>query len=469
MTNDNLTAIIGIYDNETAAKQAKSKLESGINEKLIKVEDLALVSRDKQGKMHVQTHATAVKKGTVLGGTLGFALSALAGPGGLLLSTAAGAFLGRYTTQRVGTVISREQAQGLKDYLRPGMHALVVVTDVVWQGEAERRLANEQGFVTALSIDSEEEQAVPQPAEIHATPALAPPYPRMYVIINPASGKNEPILNTLNDVFHAFDIQWDVGLTHQYGDAQKLARQAAESGQYDLVVGYGGDGTQHEIVNGLMHTGITMGILPGGTGNGLGTGLGVPRNLSEAALLLCQSRHTRSLDVAAMRQEGEEDTYFIQRLYAGIEPEQQTSREMKDKYGPFAYFISLKSQIETMPTVDYKLTIDGQEITDRGQKCYIVNSATTGSGLSIDVNFQPDDGLLDVFVVGRDMETIKAASARFLQLPTAVAGMHYWRGKTVTLETTPSQALWYDGEFAGRTPVTVEVLPGAIKVAVPLS
>lgn len=456
---ENLTFVIGIYENEKEAQAAQDLLESGMGEKLIKVDDLAIVRRDKNGKLHVKTHATAVKKGTVLGGGLGFALSALAGPGGLILSTAAGALMGHFTTQRVGTIISRTQARELEEYLRPGMHAIVAVVDKVWQGEAERRLVSEQGFVIALD-PQDEDLTVPTPEEVQAIP----PYPRIYVIINPASGGDEPILNTLNDVFSTYDIQWDVGLTHKYGDAKKLARQAAESGNYDLVVGYGGDGTQHEIINGLMHTAVPLGILPGGTGNGLGTGLGISRNLREATLLLCQSRQTRKLDVASI---GDGKQYFIQRLYAGIEPEQQTSREMKNKYGPFAYFISLKEQIATMPTVDYKLTIDGQEIHDQGQKCYIVNSATTGSGLSIDVNFQPDDGYLDVFVVGRNMETVKAAGARFLQLPTAVAGMHYWRGKKVTLEATPSQAIWYDGEFAGRTPVSVEVLPEAIEIVVP--
>ena len=45
------------------------------------------------------------------------------------------------------------------------------------------------------------------------------PYPRVHVVINPASGKDEPILNTLNDVFHAHGVDWDVSITHKYGDA----------------------------------------------------------------------------------------------------------------------------------------------------------------------------------------------------------------------------------------------------------
>jgi len=69
------------------------------------------------------------------------------------------------------------------------------------------------------------------------------PYPRVHVIINPAAGHDEPILNTLNDVFHPADVEWDVSITHKFGDATRLTKEAVARG-VDLVAGYGGDGTQ---------------------------------------------------------------------------------------------------------------------------------------------------------------------------------------------------------------------------------
>ena len=67
------------------------------------------------------------------------------------------------------------------------------------------------------------------------------PYPKVHVVINPASGQDEPILNVLNHVFHPAGITWDVSLTHKSGDATHLAAQAVASG-VDLVAAYGGDG-----------------------------------------------------------------------------------------------------------------------------------------------------------------------------------------------------------------------------------
>src|SRR5262245_28970234 len=125
------------------------------------------------------------------------------------------------------------------------------------------------------------------------------PYPKIHVVINPASGKDEPILNTLNDVFHPYDVDWDISITKKYGDATEQAKAAIARG-VDLVVGYGGDGTQHEIANAILSTGskIPMGILPGGTGNGFAREMNIPKTLRPAVQLLCSSRHIRKIDAA---------------------------------------------------------------------------------------------------------------------------------------------------------------------------
>ncbi len=73
----------------------------------------------------------------------------------------------------------------------------------------------------------------------------------IHVVVNPASGRDEPVLNVLNDVFGGHEVDWQVSVTHRYGDAGLQTRTAIEDG-VDLVAGYGGDGTQHEIANALV-------------------------------------------------------------------------------------------------------------------------------------------------------------------------------------------------------------------------
>jgi YegS/Rv2252/BmrU family lipid kinase len=289
---------------------------------------------------------------------------------------------------------------------------------------------------------------------------MTPPYKRIHVVINPASGKGQPMLKYLADLCKQYDVEWDISLTKKYGDATQQAKGALARG-VDLVVGHGGDGTQHEIANAVMGTGRSMGILPGGTGNGFAAEMGIPKDYRKAVEVLCTSSNVRHVDVMQIG-----DQYCIQRLYAGIEPEQQVSREQKDKYGTLAYALMTGKQLKASIDAPMTLTIDGQRIETHGLKCYIVNSGQGGKG-SIDREFRVDDGLLDVFVISHNPISMIAAAERFLQIPSFNARLYYWRGREITLESEPSKALWADGEEFGRTPVTVKVLPRALSVVVP--
>lgn len=284
---------------------------------------------------------------------------------------------------------------------------------------------------------------------------------RFHVIINPAAGKDEPILNVLNDIFREYGIDWDISVTKKYGDAARQAREAIARGA-TLVAGYGGDGTQHEIANALAGSEVLLGVLPGGTGNGFGHELGLPQKLDEATRLLCTSSRTRAIDVVRA---GEE--FFIQRLYTGTEPEQQTSRELKDKYGGLAYFINMFQQANNRE-IPYRLTIDGVTHEIPAMRVYVVNSGQTKSGRSITGALSaPDDGLLEVFAINaHNVETMKAAAERFLDYDTPISEKYFWRGREIQIDADPDQPVWTDGEFYGRTPVKVEVLPGSVRVVV---
>ena len=302
------------------------------------------------------------------------------------------------------------------------------------------------------------------------------PYNNIHIVINPASGKDEPIINTINDVFYQNGIDWSVSITKKYGDATEQAYAALAAGA-GLVVGYGGDGTQHEIANAVLRwageSGKTMpmGVLPGGTGNGFCREMNIPNKLRPAVELLCGGNRLRKIDVAQLSDLGEahvNDDFFIQRLYVGIEPEEQTSREMKDKYGVFAYAVSINERSKTTKQSKYRATLDGEEFNFEAFKLYVVNSGMMGTGFSITDKYAIDDGLLDVFLMNSEAtDTITAAVDRFLHLNTDAANRYYRQGKELTVETDPDQPIWADGEYIGRTPVTVKVLPGELSIVVP--
>lgn len=290
---------------------------------------------------------------------------------------------------------------------------------------------------------------------------MTPIYPRIHIVINPASGKDEPILNTLNDVFNAHGIDWSVSITHRYGDATASARAAAESG-HDLVAGYGGDGTQHEVATGLLDTGVVMGVLPGGTGNGFARELGIPNDLRSAAELLCISERTRAIDVVQT-----DRGPFIQRLYVGIEPEEQTSREAKNKYGTLAYVLTARNR--TLTRARYRVYIDGHELELQANQCYVVNASHAGSGLSVTGGRSVvDDGLLEFFPLDlHNPGTVSGAALRMFKLPAPIADQFFWQGRSIEVDTDPDQPVWADGEQFGRTPISMEVQTRALRIVVP--
>ena len=286
---------------------------------------------------------------------------------------------------------------------------------------------------------------------------------RIHFVINPAAGQDEPILNVINDVCHQHEVEWTSSVTHKFGDATALARQAVQRG-YEIVAGYGGDGTQHEIANGVLGTSAVMGILPGGTGNNFAKEMGTPQSLRPAVELLCTSNNIRGVDVVQM-----DDICFILRLYVGIEPEQQTTREEKDRYGKLAYLTDAYRKARTSKEVQYRITIDGEGIEVPGMVLYVVNAAKSGAGISVAGGLSKiDDGLMDSFILDmNDLHTIAGEVDRVLKLDTHNAREYMRQGKEMTIETDPDQPVWMDGEYIGRTPITLQVRPLALSVVVP--
>jgi YegS/Rv2252/BmrU family lipid kinase len=287
-------------------------------------------------------------------------------------------------------------------------------------------------------------------------------YKRVQVIINPAAGQDEPILNTLNDVFRQYEVEWDAKITHGPGEATRFVQQAVADG-VDLVAGYGGDGTQMEIASGVLGSNTPMAILPGGTGNAMAFELEVPRNLRQAVELICTSSNRRAVDLAKIG-----DRYFMLRLYTGPQKEYLASREEKDRYGLLAYPAASLRVLKHLTVAQYKLTIDGQEIDDEGMMCFIFNAESMG-GIEVpkSVDISVSDGLLDIFMANNDRESRRAIANYVLTSGKNQTNIHHWQAKEITIEADPPQPVWIDGEPFGQTPLTATVVPQAIQVVVP--
>jgi YegS/Rv2252/BmrU family lipid kinase len=290
--------------------------------------------------------------------------------------------------------------------------------------------------------------------------------PRIQVVVNPAAGQPQPVLWTLNRVFRETDARWDVGITHEPGDGVRIAREAAEAGA-DVVAAYGGDGTVMEVANGLMETDVPLAILPGGTGNILSVELGIPQALEDAARLACSDeRVIRQVDVA---QAG--NRYFLLRLWTGYTAKQlqNLSRESRDQYGRLAYAISAFQALSEREWIRLSFELDGEQVDFEGVACMVANAASLGiPGLSLSPEVDIGDGLIDVLSIRDiDLNALSALAASIASIASKPESMRHWQVREVTITTDPVQPVVADGEDWGETPVTVKVLPQALRVIVP--
>lgn len=288
---------------------------------------------------------------------------------------------------------------------------------------------------------------------------------RIHVIINPAAGRSEPILNTLNEVFHPAGLKWDVSITQESGDAAKFASKASGNG-VDIVAAYGGDGTVMEVARGLRGTDTPMMILPGGTANLMSLELDLPRNLAQAAEVAISDRSTiRAIDIG---QAG--DNFFILRVGFGFSGKkvEATSREMKDRFGVLAYTIGAVKALRETDIMQWKLTLDGVEKDAEGLTLLVDNAGTFGiRGLSHSSKVRIDDGLLDVIVV-RDIgfSSVYSIGASITDRQPDASTFQHWQARQVRIESDPPSIINGDGEIWGKTPVDIRILPGAVKVLV---
>jgi diacylglycerol kinase (ATP) len=295
---------------------------------------------------------------------------------------------------------------------------------------------------------------------------MSQPYKKIHVVINPASGQNQPILNVLNDVFHKAGVEWDVSITHTAGDATRQAKAAAESG-VDLVAAYGGDGTQMEVANGLLGTGVPQAILPGGTGNAMAHELHISIHLQEAAQLIVSSSRRRAIDLARSG-----DRVYMLRAYTGVPAEAGASREEKDRLGQLAYIRASLQIASSMKPILYCGHVDGQKFETEALICFILNAGSIGGVLGLELptvgNVNISDGLLDLYAIeAQTSQPFISLPRQLLRTEDSRFKIYHWQGSEISLEAIPPQDVWIDGEVGGETPFVTRVIPQALEIVVP--
>ena len=325
-----------------------------------------------------------------------------------------------------------------------------------------------------------------EPLAAHPAATPQPAVRRVAVVFNPATSPDDAP-ERKRDLQAALDaagveVVWLETTKQEAG--QGLTRQAVEQG-VDLVLAAGGDGTVMACVTGLAASGVPLAVLPGGTGNLLALNLDLPSDL-DGALDVALHGDRRELDVGAL--DGGADRFVIM---SGLGFDAAMLRDanpaLKARIGALAYVLSGLRQLRRRPG-RFRIRLDDQPpITRVGQGLLIVNLGRLQGGLTVVPDARPDDGVLDVAVLGTrtPVDWLRLATQVLLRRqrhgqvqqrqasPPGPAGppwlpVELFRARRVEVDCDRPQPVERDGDPAGSTRrLVVEILPRALTLCVP--
>ncbi len=296
---------------------------------------------------------------------------------------------------------------------------------------------------------------------------------RALLIANPAAARTaKDAVNTVSRTLRGGGWEIEVLATGGPGDARELAEYGVREG-VDVVTVFGGDGTTMQAAAALVGTDVSLGVIPGGTGNLLAGNLRIPASPARAARALLAAK-PRLFDLGRMeRLTGPQ--YFAVACGAGYDAQVMaaTVSEQKRRWGMAAYVATSLRLITDIRSTLHVITIDGVEYEANAAMVLVANCGEVIPPLvRLGPGIAPDDGLLDVVVVRADnfSQSLRAVWDLLRVgpgMPAAGTFVGHARGKEVRVESERVQPVQLDGEPGGKTPFTVTVVPGAIRIMVP--
>lgn len=250
--------------------------------------------------------------------------------------------------------------------------------------------------------------------------------------------------------------------------AAAIAREHAARGA-DLVLAAGGDGTINEVAEGLVHSQVPLGILPAGTANVLATELRLGSRLEQAAARLGDCRPHR-IAVGHITCESGVSRHFL--LMAGIGLDAHivyhVSGSLKDRTGKFAYWVAGWSLLgRSLP--EFQADVEGE--TRRCSFALASKVRNYGGDFEIarDVSLFDDHFEVVLFEGRSSVRYVKYFCGLMLNRIEGMRGITVRRARCLKLAGSADRRIYVqiDGEFAGRLPAEIRIVPDALTLLVP--
>ncbi|WP_214797013.1 diacylglycerol kinase family protein [Exiguobacterium sp. s5] len=289
---------------------------------------------------------------------------------------------------------------------------------------------------------------------------------RAMIISNPTSGASETMLGEVVGTVESLYDEILIRKTLEQGDA---ARFAEASGSFEHLIVIGGDGTLHEVVNGLMSLPKderpTVGLVPGGTCNDFARALDLPVEPIEAARLFKMS-HVQPVDVMRVN-----DRYGLNFIGVGLiaDASRQIDPLQKESLGSIGYFLATIRQFRELDPFDVRIEQDGEVVHDGPVSfLYVGNGAYLGTVPTKLPTQSFTDGLVEVVhssAIGFPM--IRQLLTQQLGLEQSSPEWVHLQMSQLTVHLSESQIIDVDGEHFEADRLHIDVLPSELTFLVP--
>ena len=297
---------------------------------------------------------------------------------------------------------------------------------------------------------------------------------KIAIILNGISLEKEilyqKILPKLSSLFSV-----EVFETLTLNDAISLASKAVKK-RFDVILAAGGDGTLHQVLNGILNRREhyidlpILGVIPIGTGNDFARSVKIGMEVDQLITLLLKSK-PKPIDVgkvfytAANKQM--EERYFINVTDIGMGPEVVKKVLASDRIfgSSFSYYFAILSTFFQYKVVIVNVKADDWQWQGKLRTLAVANGNFFGHGMNIAPDALPNDRLFDIFIAGNVSAFLFILKSHLLRLGKKVIHPEISYRKTTAIEFTSEStcAIEADGEFLGVLPARIEMMKETIK------
>jgi diacylglycerol kinase (ATP) len=289
---------------------------------------------------------------------------------------------------------------------------------------------------------------------------------KIAIVINPISGRRggasegQSRAELARRLLRERSLEAEIVLTTAAGDGRRLAAAFVERG-FDRVVAWGGDGTVNEVAGPLRRSRTTLGIVPGGSGDGLARSLGLPRG-AETALAVALDRPAGAVDVGVIG-----ERHFLNIAGVGFDAMIARTFNQRRRRGGLGYVTGVFSLLWSYRCETYRLQLGDQSMSADRFLIAFANGREYGNGIVIAPDANPSDGWLDAIAVAggppiRQLWRARRIAWRRGQPAEGILRMRLQRA-TIAADRLECHT---DGEtFDATGSIDVSIDPGAIRIA----